>query len=81
MRCCNLRKKYFSDISNRKDIVSSSLKLVFDSLKKLWNSVIVSKHTTTCNDLSSATHEDVMYEEYRDELSDFATIRDQPVQY
>lgn len=81
MHCCNLRKKYFSDISNRKDIVSSSLKLLFDSLKKLWNSVIVSKRTTTCNDSSSATHEDVMYEEYRDELSDFATIRDQPVKY
>ena len=80
MHYYNLRKKYFNDISNRSDVVSSSLKLIFNSFKKLWNSIIVSnnkEHTTTYNsDASFATSGDVMYEEYRDELSDFATIRD-----
>ena len=80
MHYYNLRKKYFNDISNRSDFVSSSLKLMFDSFKKLWNSIIVSNNkertATYNNDGSFATSEDVLYEEYRDELSDFATIRD-----
>ena len=50
---------------------------MFDSCIKLWNSAVVShKEELVTIYTSTTTNEDAIYEEYRDELDDFVTVKD-----
>lgn len=51
--------------------MSDNLKVAFDSLIRLWASIIVSN-----NKQPSVSRDDAVYEEFRDELDDFAIIED-----
>jgi len=47
-----------------------------DSLVKQWSSFFVpNDKEATASFMSTATGEDAMYEEYRDELDDFVTVK------
>ena len=69
------RKRCLNKESTRSDLLSDSFKLMSGSLARRWTSVFASynsKELTT----SLPPSEDAMYEEYRDELDDFVTVKD-----
>ena len=74
MHCYNFRKKFVNNASSKRNLVSNGIMLVAGLFMKLWSSIISYDTELNTTHTSITTDEDTMYEEYRDELSDFAII-------
>ena len=69
----NFRKRFVTNTSTNRNLVSYGITLVAGLFMKLWSSVV--SHDTQLN-TTHASAEDAMYEGYRDELDDYVTIED-----